>query len=81
MLSQPPVWLLGLPPVVETEHDGEGAGGQQLLIVVVIQAVSRRQCKYVANLFVMIVVKKQIKMYAALVGNILTSTLLHLLLM
>ena len=36
---------------MEAEHDGEGAGGQQLLIVVVIQAVSRRQGKSVANLF------------------------------
>ena len=51
MLSQPPVWLLGLPPVVETEHDGEGAGGQQLLVAVVVQAVGCRQGKSVANLF------------------------------
>ena len=56
MLSQPPVWLLGLPPVVETEHDGEGAGGQQLLfglvlLVLVIETVSCRQGKSVANLF------------------------------
>ena len=51
MLSQPPVWLLGLPPVVETEHDGEGAGKQQLLVIVVVQAVGRRQGKSVANLF------------------------------
>ena len=56
MLSQPPVWLLGLPPVVEAEHDGEGAGGQQLLfglvlLVLVIQTVSCRQGKSVANLF------------------------------
>ena len=56
MVKQPPVWLLGLPPpVVEAEHDGEGAGGQQLpsvlvLLVLVIQAVSRGQCKSVPNL-------------------------------
>ena len=52
MVKQPPVWLLGLPPpVVEAEHDGEGAGGQQLLVVVVVQTVSRCQGKSVANLF------------------------------
>ena len=51
MLSKSPVWLLGLPPVVEAEHDGEGAGGQQLLVVLVIQAVSCCQGKSVANLF------------------------------
>ena len=50
-----PVCLLGLPPVVEAKHDGEGAGGQQLpsvlvLLVLVIQAVSRGQCKSVPNL-------------------------------
>ena len=51
MVKQTPVWLLGLPPpVVEAKHDGEGAGGQQLLIVVVVQAVSCCQCKSVANL-------------------------------
>ena len=56
MVKQPPVWLLGLPPpVVEAEHDGEGAGGQQLpavllLLVLVIQAVCRGQCKSVPNL-------------------------------
>ena len=52
MVSQPPFWLLCLPPVVEAEHDGEGAGGQQLLVVlVVVQTVSRCQGKSVANLF------------------------------
>ena len=56
MVLQPPVWLLGLPPVVEAEHDGEGGGGQQLLFglvlfVFIIQAVSCRQGKSVANLF------------------------------
>ena len=51
MVSKSPVWLLGLPPVMEAEHDGEGAGGQQLLVVVVVQAVGRCQGKSVANLF------------------------------
>ena len=51
----PPVWLLGVPPVVEAKHDGKGAGGQQLssvlvLLVLVIQAVSRCQCESVSNL-------------------------------
>ena len=55
MVKQPPVWLLGIAPVVEAKHDGEGAGGQQLpfvlvLLVLVIQAVSRGQCKSVPNL-------------------------------
>ena len=52
MVKQPPVWLLGLPPVVEAKHDGEGAGGQQLpfVLVLVIQAVGRSQCKSVSNL-------------------------------
>ena len=50
-----PAWLIGFPPVMEAKHDGEGAGGQQLLsvlvlIVLVIQAVSRGQCKSVPNL-------------------------------
>ena len=51
MVSTSPVWLLGLPPVVEAKHDGEGAGGQHLLVVVVVQAVSCCQGKSVANLF------------------------------
>ena len=46
-----PVLLLGLPPVVEAKHDGEGAGGQHLLVVIVVQAVSRCQSKSVPNLF------------------------------
>ena len=46
-----PVCLLGLPPVVEAKHDGEGAGGQQLLVVVVVQAVSCCQGKSIADLF------------------------------
>ena len=50
-MSQPPVWLCRVPPVVDAEHDGEGAGGQQLLVVVVVQAVSCCQGKSVANLF------------------------------
>ena len=35
---------------MEAEHDGEGAGGQQLLVVVVVQTVSRCQGKSVPNL-------------------------------
>ena len=50
MVSKSPVWLLGLPPVMKAEHDGEGAGGQHLLVVVVVQAVSRCQSKSVPNL-------------------------------
>ena len=51
-LSEPPDWLLdlGLPPVVEAEHDGEGTGRQHLLIDVVVQAVGCCQGKSVANL-------------------------------
>ena len=51
MMKQPPAWLRGLPPVVEAEHDGEGAGGQQLLVVLVVQTVSCCQGKSVADLF------------------------------
>ena len=51
MVSKSPVWLPDLPPVMEAEHDGEGAGGQQLLVVVVVQAVGRCQGKSIANLF------------------------------
>ena len=29
MMSKSPVWLLGLAPVVEAKHDGEGAGDDQ----------------------------------------------------
>ena len=50
MLPKSPVWLLGLPPVVEAEHDGEGTGRQQLFIVVIVQAVGLCQRKSVANL-------------------------------
>ena len=54
-MSKSPVWLLGLPPVMEAKHDGEGAGRQQLLVVfvvvvIVIQAVSRCQGISVSNL-------------------------------
>ena len=51
IVSKSPVGLLGLPPVMEAEHDGEGAGGQQLLVVVVVQTVGCCQGKSVANLF------------------------------
>ena len=50
MMKQPPAWLSGLPPVVEAEHDGEGAGGQQLIMVIGVKAVGCCQCKSVANL-------------------------------
>ena len=50
VMAQSPFRLLGLPPVMEAEHDGEGAGGQQLLVVDVVQAVGRCQGKSVANL-------------------------------
>ena len=50
MVSKSPVWLLGLAPVVEAEQDGEGVGRQQLLVVVVVQAMSSCQGKSVANL-------------------------------
>ena len=33
LMKQPPVRLRGLPSVVEAEHDGEGAGRQNLLVV------------------------------------------------
>ena len=36
---------------MEAEHDGEGGGGLHLLVVVVVQAVSRCQSKSVPNLF------------------------------
>ena len=50
METRPPVWLLGLPPVVKAKHNGEGAGGQHLLVLIVVQAVGCCQCKSVANL-------------------------------
>ena len=48
--SQSPVFLCDLTPVMEAKHNGEGAGGQHLLLVVVVQAVRRCQSKSVANL-------------------------------
>ena len=50
MVSNSPAWLLGLPPVMEAEHDGEGAGGQHLLVVIVVQTVGCCQSKSVTNL-------------------------------
>ena len=47
--SKSPVLLLGLPPVLEAKHDGEGAGGQQLLVVLGVEAVGRGQRKPVAD--------------------------------
>ena len=82
MVSKSPVLLLGLPPVVEAEHDGEGAGGQNLLVVVVVQTVSCCQSKSVANLFDNDGHLTNLKVCCiALVGEVLTNTLLHLLLM
>ena len=78
MVTLPPFWLPALLPVVEAKHDGEGAGGQHLLVVVVVQAVSCCQGKSVANLFDSVIDTN--KKNAALVGDVLTSTLLHLLL-
>ena len=86
MVSKSPVWLLGLPPVMEAEHDGEGAGGQQLpfvlvLLVLVVQTVSCCQGKSVANLFDNDGHPTNQKVCCiALVGEALTNTLLHLLL-
>ena len=45
----PPVWLCGIPSVMNTKHDGEGAGGQQLLVVLGVEAVGRGQRKPVAD--------------------------------
>ena len=50
LVFQPPVCLLDLIPVVKAKHDGEGAGGQHLLVVVVVQTVSCCQGKSVPNL-------------------------------
>ena len=80
MVSKSPVCLLGLAPVVEAEHDGEGAGGQQLLVVVVVQAVSCCQGKSVANLFDNDGHSINQKV-CWLVGEALTNTLAQLLLM
>ena len=46
----PPVWIICLLPIMKAKHDGEGAGRQQLLVVVVVQAVGCRQGKSVAYL-------------------------------
>ena len=78
MVLQSPVWLLGLPPVMESEHDGEGVCRQHLLVVVVVETVSCCQGKSVANLRR----QKKIKMTElGNVGDVLTNTALHLLLM
>ena len=45
-----PINLLGLPPVVKAQHHGERGGRQHLLVVVLVQAVSRCQGKSVSNL-------------------------------
>ena len=44
LMKQPPVWLRGLPSVMEAEHDGEGAGGQDLLLVVAAVKETMRCC-------------------------------------
>ena len=90
MLKLPPLWLLGLPPVVEAKHDGEGAGGQQLpsvlvLLVLIIQTVSRCQCKSVSNLGEKQTEVGEINQVGCFceekqVGDELTSTAEHLLL-
>ena len=82
--TQPPVWLPGLPPVVEAKHDGEGAGGQYLLLALVVQTVSRCQCKSVSNLSrkKTELGNKQISFMnyeEKQVGDILTNTAEHLL--
>ena len=51
-MTQLPVELLGLPPVMKAKHDRDGGGRQQLLVVVVVQTVSSCQGKSVANLVV-----------------------------
>ena len=69
--------FLGLPPVIDAKHDGEGGGGQHLLDVVVVQAVGRCQGKSVANLggslFVIMNEDRSDEMF----DNILTITALH----
>ena len=50
MVSKSPVLLPGLTPVVKTKHNGEGAGGQQLLVVVVVQTVGSSKDESVSNL-------------------------------
>ena len=51
-VTQLPVELLGLPPVMKAKHDRDGGGRQHLLVVVVVQTVSSCQGKSVANLVV-----------------------------
>ena len=51
-VTQLPVGLLGLPPVMKAKHDRDGGGRQHLLVVVVVQTVSSCQGKSVANLVV-----------------------------
>ena len=81
-MSVSPVGLLGVPPIVKAEHDGEGAGGQHLFVGVVVQAVSCRQGKSVANLFDNDGHPTIHKVCCiALVDEVLTKTLPHLLLM
>ena len=62
---------------MKAKHDGEGAGGQHLLVVVVVQAVGRCQGKSVANLggslFVIMNEDRSDEMF----DNILTITALH----
>ena len=76
-MKQPPIMFLGLPPVIDAKHDGEGGGGQHLLVVVVVQAVGRCQGKSVANLggslFVIMNEDRSDEMF----DNILTITALH----
>ena len=57
MEMHPPLWLLGLPPVMKAKHDGEGAGGKHLLVVIVVEAVGRCEGKSVPNL------KQEVKIY------------------
>ena len=45
----PPFWLCALPPVVNAKNDGKGAGGQQLLVVLGVEAVGRGQGEPVAD--------------------------------
>ena len=76
-MKQPPIMFLGLPPVIDAKHDGEGGGGQHLPVVVVVQAVGRCQGKSVANLggslFVIMNEDRSDEMF----DNILTITALH----
>ena len=88
MVTYLPVLLLGLPPIMKTKHDGEGAGRQHLLIVVVVKTVSRCQSKSVSNLggkqqkLENVNVMVSIFIYRAIktTDEVLTSAALHLLL-